>query len=200
MMKQILFALVATFLLFVPNAYAHTYLDSTNPTDGATVTEELKTIELNYSGKIEEGSIFKVLASDGTEMKIESITLNDGVLKGTLASPLPNDTYTVTWDSISQDGHPLSGTFSFTVNAPVSSDAADNPADVATKENPEVADEVAALETKDTTDETTVETTDAEKADDGSTWTLIIVVLIILVALAIISHYAFYRAFRKKDK
>ena len=193
MMKQILFALVATFLLFVPNVYAHTYLDSTNPTDGATVTEELQTIELNYSGKIEEGSIFKVLASDGSEMKIESIILNDGVLKGTLASPLPNDTYTVNWDSISQDGHPLSGSFSFTVNVAGNSNSADNSDGAGTMEDKEVADDIAALETADAKDKTTV-----EKADDGSTWTLIIVVGIILVALAIISHYAYYRAFVKR--
>ena len=193
MMKQLLFALVATFLIFVPKTYAHTYLDSTNPTDGATVTEELQTIELNYSGKIEEGSIFKVLASDGSEMKIESIVLNDGVLKGNLAAPLPNDTYTVNWDSISQDGHPLSGSFSFTVNVAGNSNSADNNNGAGTMEDKEVADDIAALETADAKDKTTV-----EKADDGSTWTLIIVVGIILVALAIISHYAYYRAFVKR--
>ena len=189
-MKQLLFALVATFLLFVPKTYAHTYLDSTNPTDGATVSEELQTIELTYSGKIEEGSIFKVLASDGSEMAIDSITLNDGVLKGTLASPLPNDTYKVEWDSISQDGHPLSGSFSFTVNAPVATASTDGTDAAANTTNKDATDKTTAVETE----------TKNDNADEGSTWTLIIVVGIILVALAFIAHYAYYRAFRKKDK
>lgn len=188
-MKQLLFSLVATFLLFAPTTYAHTYLDSTNPTDGATVTEELQTIDLNYSGKIEEGSIFKVIASDGSEMAMDSITLNDGVLTGTLASPLPNDTYTVEWDSISQDGHPLSGSFSFTVNAAVASETAngtDSADDMNKNKASDVSTIVDALKTK----------TDSE--DGNSIWALIIVVSIIVVVLVILTIYSYKRLLVKR--
>lgn len=191
MMKQLLIALFATFVLFVPKTYAHTYLESTNPTDGANVTEDIQKIELKYSGKIEEGSIFKILASDGTEFGIESITLNDGVLTGTLASPLPNDTYTVEWDTISEDGHPLSGSFSFTVNAPDSAASGAGKDSTANTKNTEATNNTTNTETNEK---------NTAKADEGSTWTLIIVVAIIFVALAFIAHYAYYRAFRKKDK
>ena len=118
-MKPLLLSILAALLLFVPNAAAHTYLDTTIPQDGATVTDSLQTIELKYSGKIEEGSTFTVKASDGTEFALDGITLENGVLTGTLAKPLPNDTYTIEWNSISQDGHPLSGEFAFTVDVPV---------------------------------------------------------------------------------
>lgn len=118
-MKPLLLSILAALLLFVPKAAAHTYLDTTNPQDGATVTDSLQTIELKYSGKIEEGSTFTVKASDGTEFALDGITLENGVLTGTLAKPLPNDTYTIEWNSISQDGHPLSGEFAFTVDVPV---------------------------------------------------------------------------------
>src|SRR5690606_32893723 len=110
--KQLLLSFVATFLLFVPGAFAHTHLVSTNPAEGETVDENIKNIDLTYEGKIEEGSIFKVLASDGKEMEIHSISINNGVLSGIMLDPLPNDTYTVEWDSISEDGHPLSGSYS----------------------------------------------------------------------------------------
>lgn len=191
MMKQLLVALIATFLLFVPNTYAHTNLDSTNPTDGATVTEEIQTIDLNYSGKIEEGSIFKVLASDGSVMAMDSITLNDGVLTGTLASPLPNDTYTVEWDSISQDGHPLSGSFSFTVNAPVASESADGTDSAADTNNTE------ATETA-TVDEIIEDATNSE--DANSSWALIITMSIILIVLVVIVVYSYYRLLIKRKK
>ena len=172
-MKQLLFAFVAVFLLFVPNASAHTYLDTTIPEDGATVTTALQSIELTYQGKIEEGSTFKVIASDGAEMAIEAVTLKDGVLTGTLVEPLPNDSYKVEWESISKDGHPLSGSFSFTVNAPVVTD--------------QPTENDAAQEIEAELEEPSAVDTNEETEDNSSSTPLIIVgillVLIILVSL-----------------
>ncbi|MGN7477275.1 copper resistance CopC family protein [Solibacillus silvestris] len=184
MMKQLLLSLVAIFLLFMPHANAHTYLDSTTPADGTTVTEKLQTIILNYSGKIEEGSIFKVLASDRSEMAMESIALNNGVLTGTLASPLPDDTYTVEWNSISEDGHPLSGSFSFTVNAPDASATADGK-DTAADTTEKIGSDVSNLV------DTLKDETDSE--DDNSIWTLIIVIAIIVLVLTVLTIYSYNR-------
>ena len=173
-MKQLLFTFVAVFLLFVPNASAHTYLDTTIPEDGATVTTALQSIELTYHGKIEEGSTFKVFASDGTEMKTEAMTLKDGVLTGTLVEPLPNDTYNVEWESISQDGHPLTGSFSFTVNAPVETEQP--------TQNEEAQEDIET-----SSEEAPPADTNEESEDTNSSTPLIIVgillVLIILVSL-----------------
>ncbi|WP_274306921.1 copper resistance CopC family protein [Solibacillus daqui] len=191
MLKQLLFTLVATFLLFVPKTYGHTYLDSTNPTDGATITEELQTIDLVYSGKIEEGSIFKVLASDGSEMAMESFTINDDVLTGTLASPLPNDTYTVEWDSISQDGHPLSGSFSFTINAHVASNT-DNETESGADTSEQIASDVSKI----------VDTlkTETDSEDGNSIWALIIVIAIILLVITVVTIYSYKRTYVKRKK
>ena len=186
MLKQLLFTLVATLLLFAPETFAHTYLDSTNPPDGATITEEIQTIELNYSGKIEEGSIFKVLASNGSEMAMESITLNDGRLTGTFGSPLPNDTYTVKWDSISEDGHPLSGSFSFTVNEHVADNGKVSSADTSKQIESDVSSIVDTLKTE----------TDSE--DGNSIWGLIIVLGIIIVIFAVLTVYTYKRSFIKR--
>ncbi|WP_336046270.1 copper resistance CopC family protein [Solibacillus ferritrahens] len=117
-MKIVLLSILAALFLYVPNAAAHTYLDTTNPEDGEVVTEPLQSIALTYAGKIEQGSIFKVIASNGEQVETSDITLVDGVLTGSFDNPLPNGDYTVQWNSISEDGHPLSGEFSFTVNAP----------------------------------------------------------------------------------
>ncbi|MGE7024137.1 copper resistance CopC family protein [Solibacillus cecembensis] len=191
MLKQLMFTLVATFLLVVPKTYAHTNLELTNPTDGATVTEELQTIELNYSSKIEDGSSFKVLASDGSEMAMESFAINDDVLTGNIASPLPNDNYTVKWDIISQDGHPLSGSFTFTMNALVASES-DNDKIAGSDTNEKIASDVTEI----------VDTlkTETDSEDGNSIWALISVIVIILVVITVITIYTYKRTYVKRKK
>ncbi|MEK4425637.1 copper resistance CopC family protein [Solibacillus sp. FSL K6-1523] len=115
-MKKIILSAFALFLLFSPQAFAHTYLDVTTPADGDIVTTDIQSIELNYSGKIEEGSFFTLEDSEGNEIPVSSFTVDNGKLTGQLEEPLKNDVYTVKWNSISQDGHPLSGHYSFTVD------------------------------------------------------------------------------------
>lgn len=187
-MKALLLSILAAFLLFVPNAAAHTYLDTTTPQDGESVTAELQTIVLTYSGQIEEGSTFNVLASDGSKIAIDSITLQDGVLTGQLSAPLVNDTYKVIWNSISQDGHPLSGEFSFTVDVPVSEEATE-------------VDEVIATEEDETT-ETETETATAQEVtdqnEDKSSTTSLLIVGAILVVLILVSLVTLAK--RKKTK
>ena len=95
---------------------AHTHLLSTNPSNGAEVTTELSSISLTYGGQILEGSFFEITSSEGQNIEVESFTVEERVLTGSFAKPLDNDSYTVAWTSISEDGHPLKGEFSFTVN------------------------------------------------------------------------------------
>ncbi len=135
-MKALVLSILAALVLFVPNAAAHTYLSETTPEDGATVTENVSQIVLKYEGKIEQGSTFKAVAADGTEYAPANVELVDGVLTGTFEPALPNDVYTVQWNSISQDGHPLSGEFNFTVDAPVVEEPVEQVQKVATEETP----------------------------------------------------------------
>ena len=183
-MKALLLSILAAFLLFVPNAAAHTYLETTTPQDGESVTTELQTIVLTYSGQIEEGSTFNVLASDGSKIAIDSITLHDGVLTGQLSAPLVNDTYKVIWNSISQDGHPLSGEFSFTVDVPVSEEATE-------------VDEVIATEEDETTETATAQEVTDQNEEKSSTTPLLIVgaILVVLVLVSLVTL-----AKRKKTK
>ena len=150
-MKALLLSILAALVLFVPNAAAHTYLSETTPEDGATVTENVSQIVLKYEGKIEQGSTFKAVAADGTEYAPANVELVDGVLTGTFEPALPNDVYTVQWNSISQDGHPLTGEFSFTVDAPVVEEPVEEVEVEATEETP--------VETAEVTEEETTEKT-----------------------------------------
>ena len=116
MKKTSLAALFLAVSLSATSVDAHTHLLSTNPTNGAEVTTELSSISLTYGGQIEEGSFFEITSSEGQNIDVETFTVADRVLTGSLAQPLENGAYTVAWTSISEDGHPLTGEFSFTVN------------------------------------------------------------------------------------
>ena len=183
-MKTILLSILAALVLFVPNAAAHTYLDTTKPENGEVVVEPLQSISLTYAGKIEQGSTFKVITANGEQMETSNMTLVDGVLTGSFDNPLPNGDYTVQWNSISEDGHPLSGEFSFTVNAPETEEAV-------TEENVEQA------EVEDSAQVDVSESEPVSVEDDKNNMPLLVVggMLLAIIFISIIILFA-----RKKTK
>lgn len=174
-MKKIILSAFALFLLFSPQAFAHTYLDVTTPANEEVVTTDIQTIELNYSGQIEEGSFFTLEGSDGNEIPVSSFAVNGGKLTGHLDEPLNNDTYTVKWNSISQDGHPLSGDFSFTVDKAVDEQIDE----VKTEEQPNFQN------TEQESENMTPSTEVVEKDEQNSSTPLIIAGIILTVLIAI---------------
>lgn len=158
-MKLMKAFLTTLFILsFAGPASAHTDLSTTNPEDGSEVTEAIDSISLTYSGQIEEGSSFEIMDADGTVVSVNEFTVTDGVLTGNLTAPLENGEYTVNWNSISEDGHPLEGTFGFTVSAPVE--------EVVTTDQSESTDET---ETTDTMTEEAEETSQATEVASSAT-------------------------------
>lgn len=112
--------LVTMFIIFLlPNTIlAHTYLKDSSPHDGEVVVEQVQEIELLFETKIENQSRFQVTNGQGDIIDIDNIVIEQDVMTVTLTSPLSNSTYTVLWNIIGTDGHPIEGNFSFEVNAP----------------------------------------------------------------------------------
>lgn len=110
---------LALTTIFSIEAFAHSYLSGSNPTDGEVLTESVQEITLNFDGKIMEGSFLNLETINGEDIKVTNIEIGDGYLTGMLAEPLANNEYIVNWSIISSDGHPLEGTFAFTVNVPI---------------------------------------------------------------------------------
>lgn len=175
-MKQLIMAILLA-LIVVPSASAHTLLSSTAPAHGDVVTTPLTEISLTYAGQIEEGSNFKVSNTDGEEIEVTSLTILDGVMTGTVAEPLANGEYTVTWDSISEDGHPLNGTFSFTVDVPEAELVEETPSEVEEIESTDVEQNNA------TEEENAVAETTEEPAEEKSNTPILIVVGVLVVAI-----------------
>ncbi|MEU1436050.1 copper resistance protein CopC [Streptomyces sp. NPDC005786] len=105
-------------------ASAHAALTGSDPQDGAVVDTAPEAVTLTFSEQVAmgEGSI-RVLDPAGKRADTEDAprdlhsgsTVKYGV---TLHTGLPDGTYTVAWQAVSADSHPVSGAFTFSIGAP----------------------------------------------------------------------------------
>lgn len=129
-----LVALLVPAVAGAPAASAHDRLTAATPADGASVATAPAEVALRFSGVVQElGARVVVTGPDGTAVGDGEPRVVDTTLTQPLAADLPAGTYTVGWRVTSGDGHPISGTTSFTVAtgqapAPVQEASATGPA------------------------------------------------------------------------
>ncbi|MFF2861733.1 copper resistance CopC/CopD family protein [Streptomyces rubiginosohelvolus] len=105
-------------------ASAHAALTGSDPADGAVVDTAPKEVTLSFSEAIAVGDdSIRVLDPSGkradTEAGPKDLSEGSTVRYGVaLHSGLPDGTYTVAWQAISADSHPISGAFTFSIGAP----------------------------------------------------------------------------------
>ncbi|GAA2429325.1 copper resistance protein CopC [Actinomadura vinacea] len=116
----------ATLTLGAVPAAAHTALKSTDPKAKAEVAPP-REITLTYTEKVRLPRI--VLTGPG-DARIESApaTVSGDKVTQPVNGTLANGTYTVGWRVVSADGHPISGTFKFTVKGSTASGQGQAPA------------------------------------------------------------------------
>ena len=114
---------LATTIAFAPAASAHDELTSTTPKNGATVTSAPSSLELTFAEKpLAVGNQISVKAPNGSTSKATPKV--DG---STVSAPFAghgDGAYTVTWRVVSSDGHPISGSYTFTLKGGTASTAA----------------------------------------------------------------------------
>lgn len=95
-------------------ASAHDRLTKSDPADGATVAAP-EDVTLTYSAKLlGTGARVEVKAPDDSVASSGDPVVKDKMVTQQVDASAPG-TYRVTWRVTSSDGHPISGTFSFTV-------------------------------------------------------------------------------------
>ncbi|MFI7324550.1 copper resistance CopC/CopD family protein [Streptomyces rubiginosohelvolus] len=105
-------------------ASAHAALTGSDPADGAVVDTAPEEVTLSFSEAIAVGDdSIRVLDPSGkradTEAEPKDLSEGSTVRYGVaLHSGLPDGTYTVAWQAISADSHPISGAFTFSIGAP----------------------------------------------------------------------------------
>jgi len=114
---------LATTIAFAPAASAHDELTGTTPKNGVTVTSAPSSLELTFAEKpLAVGNQISVKAPDGSTSKATPKV--DG---STVSAPFAGHgagAYTVTWRVVSSDGHPISGSYTFTLKGGTASTAA----------------------------------------------------------------------------
>ncbi|MEN8649902.1 copper resistance protein CopC [Streptomyces sp. 21So2-11] len=116
-------ALLATLLAGAAPASAHAALTGSDPKDGAVVATAPKDVSLTFSEQIALGDdSIRVLEPSGKRADtgdVRNLTAGGVVRYGVdLHAGLPDGTYTVAWQAVSADSHPISGAFTFSIGAP----------------------------------------------------------------------------------
>ncbi|MEV0774587.1 copper resistance protein CopC [Streptomyces sp. NPDC050428] len=104
-------------------ASAHAALTSSNPKDGAVVDVAPRDVTLTFSEQIAMGDD-SIRVLDPSSKRVDVAKMRDLSQGGTvryavdLKPGLPDGTYTVAWQAVSADSHPVSGAFTFSIGAP----------------------------------------------------------------------------------
>lgn len=108
-------------------ASAHDALLTSVPADGQTVERAPEAVLLTFTeAPLETGAQVVVTGPDGAQLEVGELAF-DAATAGVSAA-LPTDvaggTYTVAWHVVSSDGHPIEGSFSYSVPEPAAQTAA----------------------------------------------------------------------------
>lgn len=148
-------AAIPVLLLAAPGmALAHDEAVATVPAAGAGVPTPPAAVELELSAPPQElGTEVTVTGPDGAVVSDGEPAILGTTVTQSLTGPLPAGAYTVDYRVTSGDGHPITGSFGFTVAAapaapstspaPTSAAAAESPAEPSTEVDPEEASSTA---------------------------------------------------------
>ena len=117
-----LVAVVATvgalLLVAAPSASAHDVFISSTPANGSTLTSAPTAITLTFEEPpTTSGLAVALTAPDGTVSTLVP-TLSGDVVTAPVTGTLAPGAYTVAWRVVADDGHPLTGTLTFTLAEP----------------------------------------------------------------------------------
>ncbi|UUN27939.1 copper resistance protein CopC [Streptomyces sp. FIT100] len=106
-------------------ASAHAALTGSNPKDGAVLATAPKDVTLTFSEQVAMGND-SIRVLDPSSKRVDTGELQNlcsgNIIKYGVAlhAGLPDGTYTVAWQAVSADSHPVAGAFTFSIGAPSS--------------------------------------------------------------------------------
>ena len=119
-MRRLIAVLVASLLALVVStgvAAAHAKLESMTPADGSTMAAPPTKVVLTFNEDVNPDFVaVKVTGPEGSESAGKPAVDGTAVTQS-LAADLPAGKHTVTYRVVSTDGHPVSGTVTFTSTA-----------------------------------------------------------------------------------
>ena len=167
-------AVLAVLTAALP-AFAHTSLVGSDPADGASLSTAPTAVTLTFDGPVQPGfAEVVVVDAAGTHYYAQGAPQVDGRTVRQQLAPLSNGVFQVSYRVVAADGHPVTGTLSFTV-VPVSvSPPTEAPAAV-----PPATDVPAPTAVPPATEETM-----AAEAGLSAPWALLSTGVVLLLALS----------------
>ncbi|MEV8543175.1 copper resistance protein CopC [Streptomyces sp. NPDC051572] len=118
----VLLLLAVTGMLFAGagTASAHAALTGSDPSSGVVVDKAPTQISLTFSEKVATNDdSLRVLNPEGKRVDVGKPSNISGTTYATqVRSGLPDGTYTVAWQVVSADSHPVGGAFTFSIGSP----------------------------------------------------------------------------------
>lgn len=111
-------ALLAAMVITAAPADAHARLESSSPSDGSTLTATPPEVMLRFNEPIKEGLNEVSVTTGSTDVADGEIDVEGQSVYQPIALDMKPGTYTVKYKVVSADGHPVSGTFTFTYAPP----------------------------------------------------------------------------------
>ncbi|WP_420111128.1 copper resistance CopC family protein [Pseudactinotalea sp.] len=134
----------AVLTFAVPGAaQAHSELVSSTPSDGGTTSEIPTEIVLEFNENIQEiGNEIVVVDPEGTPVADGEMVVDGPVVTQPISTGAAGE-YTVTWRVVSADGHPISGEFTYELQAPTTVDETDETTEATTTDAEETTEEAS---------------------------------------------------------
>jgi copper resistance protein C len=144
--RAALFVAVAMFLATPAAVAAHADLERSTPADGETVQGSPRVIRAFFTEELADGSEMALLDAAGTTIATGTIDpANTSRMRIDPPELEPGD-YEVQWKSFADDGHLETGTFTFTVSAPITPPPSAPPSGPPTPSSPVSAPPSASTE------------------------------------------------------
>jgi len=97
-------------------ASAHNQLNSTDPAANSTIATAPSTITLTFEeAPLAEGDFITATSASGEKVALGAPVVNEDTVTATWPAAASSGTYTVSWRVVADDGHPVAGTFTFTI-------------------------------------------------------------------------------------
>lgn len=107
------FVVLALAIGLPATAFAHAALGNAVPADGAMLAGAPATAELMFSEPVAPIAL-RLIAPDGSSRTLAA-ALHDTVLSVALPADMGQGTYALSWRVVSEDGHPVGGTLTFSI-------------------------------------------------------------------------------------
>lgn len=105
---------LTVFLIFLGSpGFAHSELISTDPADGAVITELPQNFVVTYNEDLIPEGTFAVLIKDGSPIDLTAEVVANQVVIA-IPSDLESGVYAVEFKTVAADGHPQEGVINFT--------------------------------------------------------------------------------------